>query len=139
MQRDRGANRSRRTHAPISSYLRGDLMQRITWYRLLAAGLVTAPIVSRWHTAPAQQARMPEATVRELATIDGAVKGFLRLPSSRAVIYTLDADDGKTFVYNVATKRTTLLGEDMYPAGVSPKGDRLAFVRTSEDRGQGLR
>jgi Tol biopolymer transport system component len=105
-------------------------MQRITWYLLLAVGVLVAPIAGR---AQAPKAQAPQATVRELATIDGDVKGFLRLPNGRILIYAVGSGDGSTFVYDIATKRSTLLGTDMYPAGVSPQGDRFAFLRSSED------
>ena len=103
-------------------------MQRITWYALLAVVALMAPIAGR---AQAPQAQVPQAKVRELATIEGDVSRFVRLPSGRALIYKVD---DSTFAYDVATKHRTLLGTDMSPASVSPLGDRLAFTRTSEDR-----
>jgi Tol biopolymer transport system component len=103
-------------------------MQRITSYLLLAVGALVAPLAVR---AQAPKAPIPEATVRELATIEGNVSDFVRLPNGRIVIYRVD--DG-TFVYDVTTKRRTLLGTDMLPASVSPQGDRFAFLRLSEDR-----
>ncbi len=107
-------------------------MKRIAWHRLLALGVMVASMAGR---AQAQEPQTPKATVRELATIDGYVGGFVRLPDGRTLIY--DVDDS-TFAYDVATKRRTLLGLDMRPAMVSPRGDRLAFGRRAEG-GRGLR
>jgi hypothetical protein len=110
-------------------------MQRITWYGLLAVVALGAPIAGR---AQAPQA-VPQAKVRELATIEGNANGFVLLPSGRTLIYTAsDAKDlprveDSTFAYDIATKRRTLLGTNMLPAAVSPQGDRLAFSRSSED------
>lgn len=115
-------------------------MQRVPWYGVLAVVALVAPIAGR---AQAPQARLPQATVRELATIEGAVSGFVRLPSGRALIYTALSDgasanrpraEDSTFTYDIATKQRTLLGTNMLPESVSPQGDRLAFIRSSEDR-----
>lgn len=105
-------------------------MQRIMWYALLAVVALGASIAGR-----AQAPQAPQAKVRELATIDGDVSGWVRLPSRRTLIYSSVADGGHvTFAYDIATKRRTLLGTNMYPTSVSPLGDRLAFDRFSEDR-----
>lgn len=102
-------------------------MRHIRWYRLLAVGGLVTPLA-----AGAQAPRpVPPAKVRELATIEGDVSGFVRLPSGSALIYRVG---DSTFTYDIATKRRTLLGTDMYPVTVSPNGDRLAFSRSSEDR-----
>jgi Tol biopolymer transport system component len=102
-------------------------MQHITWYRLLAVGVLAAPIVAG---AQAPNAQVPAAKVREVATIEGDVNGFVRLPSGRALIYSVD---DSTFTYDVITKRRTLLGTNMHPGSVSPQSDRLAFSRSSEN------
>ncbi len=112
-------------------------MQRTMWYQLLAVGALAAPIVSR---AQAPQPKVPAAKVRELATIEGDVSGFVRLPSGRALIYSfrigvgVDRAADSTFAYDIETKHRTLLGTGMYPGAVSPQGDRFAFFRSSEDR-----
>jgi Tol biopolymer transport system component len=108
-------------------------MRRIVWYLPLTAGAMLALTVSHAQATVAQQA--PRATVRELATIDGYVNGFVRLPDGRTLIYSLN---DSTYSYNVAMRRRTLLGTDMLPASISPQGDRLAFTRSAEDR-SGLR
>jgi len=114
-------------------------MQRITWYALLAVVALVAPIGGQ---AQAPKTQIPRATVRELATIEGDTSGFVRLPGGSTLIYGLKTEstdpnqprvDGSTFAYDVATKRRTLLGTDMRPAAVSPRGDRLAFTRSSEN------
>ncbi len=115
-------------------------MRYITWYRLLAAGVagVLLPSIAGWAQAPKTPA--PQATVRELAAIEGNVWEWVLLPSRGALIYTsdtssspLDNADNSTFIYDVATKRRTLLGSNMLQHSVSPQGDRLAFSRSSED------
>jgi len=115
-------------------------MQRITWYGLLAVVALGASIVG---LAQTPQAQAPQAKVRELATIEGDVSGFVRLPSGRTLVYSsvMDGNDtysprveDSTFAYDIATKRRTLLGTNMLPESVSPLGDRLAFRRSSEDR-----
>lgn len=88
-------------------------------------------VTARVGRVQSPQAQAPQAKVRELATIEGNVSGFVRLPSGRAVIYSVN---DSTFTYDIATKHRTLLGTDMHPASVSPQGDRLAFSRSSEDR-----
>jgi Tol biopolymer transport system component len=115
-------------------------MQRITWYGLLAVVAFTAPIGGR---AQAPQAQMPRANVRELATIEADVTKIDLLPSGRALIYTVLSDrntnrgrpraEDSTFTYDIATKRSTLLGTNMLGQKVSPQGDRFAFIRSSED------
>ena len=112
-------------------------MQRISWYSLTTViALVTLG------GGPVQARQTPPATVRELATVEGMVNGYaVLLPSGRALIYTPFDDgatmnsprDASTFVYDVATKRRTLLGKNMLTGSVSPQGDRLAFDRSSED------
>lgn len=103
-------------------------MQRITRYVLLAVGSLVASTTGGAQT-PTGEA--PRATVRELATIDGNVRGFLRLPNGRVLLYSVD---DTTFAYDIITKRRTRLGTDMNLEHVSPQGDRLAFSRLSEDR-----
>ena len=110
-------------------------MQRIKWYGLLAVAALVAPIAGR---AQAPRAQIPQATVRELATIEGQVWEWVLLPSRRTLIYTSPTSpspsrERSTFAYDIATKRRTLLGMNMVPGGVSPQGDRLAFSRSSED------
>jgi Tol biopolymer transport system component len=107
-------------------------MQRTRCYRLLIVAALVAPVASGAQT-PNPPA--PRAAVRQLVTIDGYLDGFVRLPSGRIVIYAVH---DSTFAYDVGSKRRTLLGLDMVPGSVSPRGDRLAFSRTSEDR-HGLR
>ncbi len=102
-------------------------MQRLTWYRVLAVGALVAPMTGR---AQGPRSPVPPAKVRELATIEGDVSGFVRLPSGRALIYSVG---DSTFAYDVATKHRTLLGTDMSPNSVSPQGDRFAFSRSAED------
>jgi Tol biopolymer transport system component len=103
-------------------------MRHLTWSRLLAVGALAAPTAGRAQDAKPQ---VPPAGVRELATIEGNVTGFVRLPSGRALIYTVQ---DSTFSYEIATKHRTLLGTDMSPESVSPQGDRFAFSRSAEDR-----
>ena len=115
-------------------------MQRFTCYRLLAVAVLSTTIAGQ---TQAPRSPVPEAKVRELATIEGMVNGYpVLLPSGRALIYTPLADGAtmnyprvgdSTFVYNIATKRSTLLGTNMLAGSVSPQGDRLAFDRTAED------
>jgi len=115
-------------------------MQRITWYGLLAVVALIAPIGGQ---AQAPQGQMPRASVRELATIEADVTKIDLLPSGRALIYTVLSDrdtnrgrpraEDSTFTYDIATKRSTLLGTNMLGQKVSPQGDRFAFIRSSED------
>jgi dipeptidyl aminopeptidase/acylaminoacyl peptidase len=114
-------------------------MKRITWCALLIAALVM-PIVSR---AQAPKAPIPQATVRELATIDGMVNAYaVLLPSGRALLYTPFVDGAtmnfpragdSAFAYDLATRSRSLLGTNMLVESISPQGDRLAFGRTVED------
>jgi dipeptidyl aminopeptidase/acylaminoacyl peptidase len=106
-------------------------MRHVTGYRLLAAGVVGLLLPSSAGRAQAPQAQVPQATVRELAVIDGRPSDFVRLPGGRTLIYSVD---NSTYAYDIATKRRTPLGTNMGPAAVSPPGDRLAFLRSSEDR-----
>jgi Tol biopolymer transport system component len=120
-------------------------MPRITWYGLLAVVALAAPLGGRAQAPKPQasQSQLPQAKVRELATIDGDLTGWVRLPSGRALIYTSLSDgatdpnqpraEDSTFAYDIATKRRTLLGTNMLSWSVSPLGDRLAFSRSSED------
>lgn len=48
-------------------------MRRITWYRLLAVAVMLTPMAGRAQAPPAQR---PQATVRELATIEGMLNGY---------------------------------------------------------------
>lgn len=73
---------------------------------------------------------IPRATVREVATVDGYVDSFARLPNGRVVLYAVN---DSTFAHDVASKRRTLLGTDMVIGSVSPQGDRLVFTRRAED------
>ncbi len=117
-------------------------MQRISWYRALVIALLSTSIAAQ---AQAPKASAPQASVRELATIEENVIGFVRLPGGRTLIYTTlpaavdktRVEDSTTFAYDVATRRSTLLGTNMLAAAVSPLGSRLAFSRSSED-GTGL-
>jgi Tol biopolymer transport system component len=119
-------------------------MQRITWYALLAVVALVAPTAGQTTTP---QPKIPQATVRELATIKGRVNNYpVFLPSGRAFIYTPFTDGAtmnqprggdSTFVYDIAAKHPTLLGTNMLATSVSPQGDRLAFKRASED-GSGI-
>lgn len=102
-------------------------MRHLTWSRLLAVTVFAVPISGQ---AQAPRPQVPPAVVRELATIEGDVSGFVSLPNGRALIYQID---DSTFSYDVATRRRTLLGTDMFPLTVSPQGDRLAFSRSAED------
>src|SRR5437588_416174 len=114
-------------------------MHRIMWYAVLAVAALAAPIAGRAQAPNTQspKAQAPQAKVRELATIDGTVNGYpVLLPSGRALIYTPFADGAtmnfprvgdSTFVYDIATKRRTLLGTNMLTGSVSPQGDRFAF------------
>jgi Tol biopolymer transport system component len=102
-------------------------MQRITWYPLLAVVALAAPIAGH---AQAPRAQGPRANVRELATIDGDVTGFVRLPTAPVLLYSIG---DSTFAYDMSTRRGTPLGTNMYPQAISPQGDRFAFVRRSED------
>src|SRR5260370_34841706 len=111
---------SRRKGAANPPYsLEVRVMHRITWYAVLPLVALAAPIAGR---AQAPKAQAPQAKVRELATIDGDVTGFVRLPTGRALIYTSlpeGADpnqprvEDSTFTYDIATKRRTLLGTNM--------------------------
>ena len=103
-------------------------MQHLKWYTPLAVGALFLPATTR---AQAPKPQVPAAKVRELATIEGDVSAFVSLPNGRALIYQID---DSTFSYDVASKRRTLLGTDMYPMAASAQSDRLAFSRSSEDR-----
>lgn len=81
-------------------------------------------------TTVAGRAQAPQAKVRELASIEGDVTGWSRVPNGRVLLYSVD---NSTFAYDIITKHHTLLGTDMYPESVSPQGDRFAFSRSSED------
>jgi Tol biopolymer transport system component len=102
-------------------------MHRFTWYPLLAVVALAAPIAGR---AQAPRTPGPRAIVRELASIEGNVTGFLRLPIAPVLLYSIG---DSTFAYVMSTKRQTLLGTNMYPQAISPQGDRFAFWRRSED------
>ena len=104
--------------------------QRLRWCRLLAVVALLVPITGR---AQAPKASAPQAKVRELATIEGDVNGFFRLPNGRAIVYHVSPDDS-TFAFDIVTKHRTLLGTGMHPEAVSPQGNRFAFSRWSEDR-----
>ena len=108
-------------------------MQRITWYALLAVVALVVPVGGQ---TPSQQQQMPRANVRELATIEGQVWEWVLLPSRRTLIY--QGEDDRTFAYDIATGRRTLLGTNMEPGGVSPQGDRFAFNRTAEGGTEGF-
>jgi Tol biopolymer transport system component len=105
-------------------------MQPITWYPLLAAAVLSTTIAGQ---SQAPRAPMPEAKVRELATIEAETSGWgvVQLPSGRSLIYRVD---NTTFAYDIATKKRTLIGTNMTPWSVSSQGDRFAFSRPSEDR-----
>ena len=100
-------------------------MQRITWYGLLAVVALVAPIGG--------QARAPQATARELATLPGVdAEELVRLPNGRVVIYTT----GDSIIsYDLTGKRGTLLTRGFEGnLRLSTAGDRIAFFRPSEDR-----
>lgn len=103
-------------------------MKRITRYGLLAVASLLASIPGCTLTPNAQ---VPQATVRELATITGNVRAFFRLPNGRVLLYTVE---DTTFTYDIVTRRRTKLGTDIIPEHVSPQGDRLAFSRSSGDQ-----
>ncbi len=107
-------------------------MRHLAWYASLALAALLTPVAGG---AQAQTDQAPRATVRELATVEGYVDGFVRLPEGRTVIYSVN---DSTFAHDVATTRRTFMGTDMVPASVSSQGDRLAFARRAED-GIGLR
>jgi Tol biopolymer transport system component len=107
-------------------------MQHITWYPLLAIGVLVAPIGGH---AQAPRAQGPQAIVRELATIDGNVTGFVRLPTAPVLLYSIG---DSTFALDMNTRRRTLLGTNMLPQAISPQGDRFAFDRRSEDGRDGF-
>ena len=95
-------------------------MRYITWYGLLAVGVAGVLLPSIAGRAQAPQAQAPQAKVRELATIEGHVCEYVRLPSrARSNLHSdtsaslLDNVDNSTFTYDVATKRRTLLGTNM--------------------------
>jgi len=120
-------------------------MQRITWYVVLAVAALVAPLAGGAQAPKTEESKtqIPQAPVRELATIEGMVNAYpVLLPSGRALIYT-PLMDGATlnfphvgdsaFVYDIATRHRTLLGTNMLTESVSPQGDRLAFARSAED------
>jgi hypothetical protein len=121
---------------------RGGVNVGIVWMSaiVLAVGVLFTSIAGRAQTPGAQ---LPQAKVRELATLDGDVNGDpVLLPSGRALIYTPLTDGAtqnlprvvdSTFAYEIATKHRMLLWTNMLTLSVSPRGDRLAFARSSED------
>ena len=113
---------------PYGSPLEIHPMKRVTLYGLLAVGSLVASIpgCTRTPSAPA-----PQATVRELATIEGNVRAFFRLPNGRVLLYTVE---DTTFTYDIVARRRTKLGTAIIPEHVSPQGDRLAFSRSSGDQ-----
>jgi dipeptidyl aminopeptidase/acylaminoacyl peptidase len=111
-------------------------MRRITWHQLLGVGMLLASLDGLAQAPPRQG---PQAIVRELATIEGDnISDFVLLPSRGALLYVCLPGEESTFIYDIATKRRTLLGTNMVPQSVSPQGDRLAFTRYSEDRTEGF-
>ncbi len=82
-------------------------MRHLSWFRWLSIGVLAGPIAAQ---AQGSRPQIPPATVRELATIEGDIRGFQRLPNSRAVIYSIG---DSTWSYNIASKRATLLGRDI--------------------------
>jgi hypothetical protein len=87
---------------------------------LLVAGVLVVvalgdPIAGR---AQAPRAPAPRAKVRTLATIDEDVRGFVRLPSGRALIYMVGASpNGKRLVYTFDGNITSPIHEiDFCPA-----------------------
>ena len=103
-------------------------MQRLSWYGVLAIGAMAVSLAAGTHTPAAE---IPPASVRHLATIDGKVTGFLRLPSAPVLLYTLG---NSAFSYHLVTKRRITLGTGMRLEHVAGQGDRLAFSRTSLDQ-----
>jgi Tol biopolymer transport system component len=109
-------------------------MQRIMWCGGFAIAALAAPTVGQ---AQPQQPTAPQATVREVGTIEGDdVSDFVLLPGGRTLLYVTPPSEDSTFVYDFSTKRRTVLGTNMPPGSVSPQGDRLAFTRRSEDRAE---
>jgi len=103
-------------------------VRRITRAGLVVVGslVAVAPGSRRMQQAPALQ-----ATVRELATLQGEVSAFFRLPNGHVLLYTMD---DTSFAYDIVTKRRTVLGTGMKLQHVSAQGNRVAFRRSSGDQ-----
>jgi Tol biopolymer transport system component len=100
-------------------------MHRNTWYSLLAAVVLAAPIAGR--------AQGPQPRVREIATFPGiAVGEALRMPNGHVIVYSVR---DSLLAYDLVSKSTVLLalGFDGQ-LSISPAGDRIAFPRISEER-----
>ena len=65
-------------------------MQPGKCFGLVLAVALTAPVDGH---PQAPESRMLQATVREFATIENTVTSFVRLPSGRMVIYSVESDD----------------------------------------------
>jgi len=98
------------------------------------AAVFTAPTIpasiDAFARAQVPQEQVPQAKVRELASVEGEVAGWCLLPNGHLLIYQVG---DSTFTYDLITKQRTLLGTDMSPESLSPQGDRFAFSRSSED------
>ena len=99
-------------------------MRRITWYRLLAAVALVAPL--------AGGAQGPQPTVREIASIAGVDVGeVVRHPNGRVLFYTVR---DSIFAYDLAAKHRSLVTSGFDGnLSVSRAGDRIAYAHESED------
>lgn len=107
-------------------------MKRIAEYGLLAIGTLVTSVPG---SAQTPRVRIPQATVRQLATLEGRVRTFLRLPNGYVLLYTVG---DTSYAYNILTKRRIALGTDLSLQQVSPQGDRFAFRRLSDSKDRNL-
>jgi Tol biopolymer transport system component len=98
-------------------------MQTIQWYRLLAVGVLAAPIGSN--------AQGPQPIVKEIATIPGVdMDNALRMPNGQVVVY---AADDSIAAYNPTTRRFILIAHGWDDGlAISPQGNRIAYARAGE-------
>jgi hypothetical protein len=108
---------------------RGGVKIWVVW--MSAIVLAVRPFTSIAGRTRAPQARAPQATVRELATIDGDAQSSFRLPNGRILLYNVG---DTTFTYDIVTRHRTVLATDMHVKDVSPQGDRLAVWRSADEQ-----
>ena len=99
-------------------------MQTIRWYRWLATGVLALPVAAR--------AQGPQPIIKELATIPGeGIDEVTLMPNGRVLLV---GNEDSLFAFDLATKRSTLVARPWnYRTQLSPRGDRVAYSRRSED------
>ena len=98
-------------------------MQTTRWNRWLAVGVMVVPIVAR--------AQGAQPVIKPLGTIPGIAAGEVRLMPNGHVVLVGDGDS--LFAFDLTTKRSTLVARPWnYGTAISPRGDRVAYLRASE-------